>query len=90
GLARVEPNSRVIKFGELLYGVFKKRKKGALADWHHKVQSEIANQGGLLTGGAFIGAVAMTNEHQTADHLRDDAKRALIKAYEGPAETVII
>lgn len=89
-LLRVDPNSRVIKFGELLYGVFKNCQKDALADWHHKVQSEIANQGGLLTGGAFIGAVAMTNEHQTADHLRDDAKRALIKAYEGPAETVII
>lgn len=89
-LLRVDPKSRVIKFGELLYGVFKNCEKDALADWHHKVQSEIANQGGLLTGGAFIGAVAMTDEHQTADHLRDDAKRALIKAYEGPAETVII
>lgn len=89
-LLRVDPKSRVIKFGELLYGVFKNCHKDALADWHHKIQSEIANQGGLLTGGAFIGAVAMTNEHQTADHLRDDAKRALIKAYEGPAETVII
>ena len=89
-LLRVDPKSRVIKFGELLYGVFKNCQKDALEAWHHKVQSEIANQGGLLTGGAYIGAVAMTNEHQSANHLRDDAKRALIKAYEGPAETVII
>ena len=89
-LLRADPKSRVIKFGELLYGVFQNCQKDTLEVWNHTVQSEIANQGGLLTGGAFIGAVVMTNEHQTADHLRDDAKRALIKAYEGPAETVII
>lgn len=89
-LLRVDPNSRVIKFGELLYGVFKNCQKDAISDWHQNVQSEIENQGGLLTGGAFIGAVAMTNKHRTADHLREDAKRALIKAYEGPVETVII
>ncbi len=89
-LLRVDPDCRVIKFGELLYGIFKNCTKNELEPWHQAVQSEIANQGGLLTGGVYIGAVAMTKDHQTADHLRDDAKRALLQAYEGPDETVVI
>ncbi len=88
-LMRADPDSRVVKFGELLFGVFKDCSQDGLEVWQQTVQNEIARQGGLLTGGAFIGAVVMADKHQTADHLRDDAKRALVKAYQGPADMVV-
>ena len=78
------------KFGELTYGVFVDGRKKQLEAWHEDIQSAIKNQGGLLTGGIYVGIARMTGEHKSPDDLRDEATRALIKAHEGPAETVII
>ncbi len=89
-LLRAAPDSRVIKFGELLYGVFTNGEKDAVRLWHQSVQNEIDSQGGLLTGGVLIGVAIMNEHHQTPDDLRNDAKHALTEAYNGPIDTVII
>ncbi len=89
-LTRATNEGRVIKFGEILYGVFTDGNKKSLEVWHKDLQNEIKSHGGLLTGGVFIGIVIMKKEHTTADELRNDAKRALVEAYKGTNETVII
>ena len=89
-LNRASSESRVIKFGELLYGVFTDGDKEPLERWHQSIQEEITTQGGLLTGGVFIGVAVMNTDHQTPDDLRNDAKRALVEAYNGPVDTVIV
>lgn len=87
-LTKASPESRVIKFGELLYGVFTDGRKEKLENWHTSVQIEIEASGGFLTGGVFIGIAVLSDNHQTADDLRSDAKEALLEAYNGPANTV--
>ena len=87
-LVNASPKSRVIKFGELLYGVFIDGEKEELEIWHREIQSKIEAHGGLLTGGVFVGIAIMSDRHQTANDLRNDAKAALLEAYKGPAATV--
>lgn len=89
-LQNAAPNSRVVKFGEITYGVFIDGRKKQLEAWHKDIQSAVKNQGGLLTGGIYVGIARMTEKHKSPDDLRDEATHALIRAHEGPAETVII
>ncbi len=89
-LQNAAPDSRVVKFGEITYGVFIDGPKDKLEVWHKNIQSAIKNQGGLLTGGIYVGIARMTDKHKSPDDLRDEATRALIRAHEGPAQTVVI
>ncbi|MCY4672623.1 MAG: hypothetical protein OXD43_02460 [Bacteroidetes bacterium] len=89
-LQHAAPDSRVIKFGEITYGIFIDGQKEQLETWHKDIQIAIKNQGGLLTGGLYVGIARMTKKHKDPDDLRDEATRALVKAYEGPARTVIV
>jgi hypothetical protein len=89
-LQSAAPDSRVVKFGEITYGIFIDGRKEQLETWHKDIQSAIKNQGGLLTGGIYVGIARMTEKHKSPDDLRDEATRALIRAHEGPAQTVII
>lgn len=89
-LQNAAPYSRVVKFGEITYGIFIDGRKERLETWHKDIQSAIQNQGGLLTGGIYVGMARMTEKHKSPDDLRDEATRALIRAHEGPAQTVII
>jgi len=89
-LTHADPESRVIKFGELLYGVFIDSNNKSLEKWCEDVRKEVLDHGGLLTGGVFIGIAPMTDKHQSPDALREDALSALIEAYNGPRDTVII
>ncbi|MCY4159119.1 MAG: hypothetical protein OXF08_02090 [Bacteroidetes bacterium] len=92
-LTRAAPESRVIKFGDLVYGVFTDSNKDALEIWHKSVMHEIEQNVGLLTGGVFIGVAVMTEEHRTSEGFRDDARRALVKAFQSKSSdehTVII
>ena len=59
-LQNAAPDSRVVKFGELTYGVFVDGRKKQLEAWHEDIQSAIKNQGGLLTGGIYVGIARMT------------------------------
>ncbi len=89
-LQHAAPDSRVIKFGEITYGIFIDGQKEQLETWHKDIQSAIKNQGGLLTGDIYVGIARMTKKHKNPDDLRDEATRALVKAHEGPARTVIV
>jgi len=89
-LDTVTKSGRVVKFGELLFGVFTDGRKEYVERWHRTLQSKISSHGGLLSGGVFIGIVIMNQSHQTGNDLRDDARRALFEAYSGPVSTVII
>lgn len=90
-LVRADPKSRVVKFGDLLFGIFIDGKFDQIEIWHDAVQHEIETQGGLLMGGIYIGIAIMTKDHHTAQDLHDDAKIALIEAYKDlERHTVII
>ncbi len=89
-LLRAAPYTRVIKFGELLFGVFTDGDNDSLELWNQSVRKEIDSHGGLLIGGVLIGGVKMAPRHETPDDLRNDAKHALTEAYNGSNDTVII
>jgi len=89
-LTRATKEGRVIKFGEIIFGVFTNGNKKSLELWHQDLQNEIKSHGGLLTGGVFIGIAIMKKEHSTSDDLRNEARHALMEAYQGTTETVII
>ena len=81
-LMQVDPKSRVVKFGDLLYGVFTEKNRRSLDIWCKEVREKATSRGGFLSqGGVIIGIATMTDEHKTSDDLKNDAWNALNKAF---------
>ena len=78
------------KVGELMFGVFTDGRRPSLEIWHKEVQSAIAEDDMLLDGGVTIGIAVLNERHTDAIALREDAKKALLEAYNSGGRTVII
>ena len=79
-LRDVAASSRVVRFGELTYGVFHRADVDAVEPFAADVQEALANEDGLLEGGVSVG-VAVRGERHTPESLRTDATEALREAY---------
>jgi hypothetical protein len=81
---------RVEKFGELMFGVFRRSTEDSVEDWARDLQQQVASGRGALKGGATIGIVVRGDRHESPESLREDATRALSEAYESHAGAIIL
>lgn len=81
---------RVEKFGELMYGVFRRSTGENVEQWAESLQQQVASGRGALKGGATIGIVVRADRHESPESLREDATRALSEAYESNAGAIIL
>ena len=88
-LEGILPESRVIRFGELAFGVFINGQRSTVEAWYYKVQASMSNNNGLLSGGVIVGIALLSDQHREADDLREAAKDALLSAYEQRVGAVI-
>lgn len=88
-LERSAPRSRVERFGELTFGVFYNGDVVDVEPWAERLQAEMANMDGLLTGGVSIGVAMLREETQSPEALREDATEALWMAYETGTCTIV-
>lgn len=88
-LQAASPATRVVRFGELMFGVFINGQRSKVEAWNRKVQVSLDGDEGLLGGGVIIGIALLSDQHVEADDLRDAAKDALRSAYQQGVGTVI-
>ena len=88
-LVQAAHNSRVVRFGELTYGVFYDGDLPEVEAWGAQVQEALARETGLLEGGVSIGIALLQDRHQTPDAFRADATEALREAYETGTCTIL-
>ena len=88
-LQGASPATRVVRFGELMFGVFINGQLPKVEAWNRKVQASLDGDEGLLGGGVFIGIALLSDQHVEANDLRDAAKDALLSAYQEKIGTVI-
>ncbi len=81
-LARDVPRERVVRFGELTYGIFHMGEMHMLEAWASAVQRELSGASGRLEGGVSIGMATLGDDNSDPEKLRADATRALREAYE--------
>lgn len=88
-LRRSAMSHRVEKFGELLFGVFTDGRRANLEVWHQQVRSAIAEDNVNLDGGVTIGIAVLNERHTDAIALREDARKALVEAFNRGGRTVV-
>ena len=88
-LKRSAMSHRVEKFGELLFGVFTDGRRASLEVWHEQVRAAIAEDKVHLEGGVTIGIAVLNERHTDAIALREEARKALVEAYNRGGRTVI-
>ena len=88
-LAQAARNSRVVRFGELTYGVFYDGDLPEVEAWGAQIQQALAHETGLLEGGVSIGIALLQDRHQSPDAFRTDATEALREAYETGTCTIL-
>ena len=88
-LKRSAMSHRVEKFGELLFGVFTDGRRANLEIWHEQVRAAFAEDNDDLDGGVTIGIAVLNERHTDAIAFREDARKALLEAYDRGGRTVI-
>lgn len=88
-LREVSSASRVVRFGELMFGVFLNGAMEELEAWDHSVHTALSAEKGLLEGGASVGIARLTEKHQSPNDFREDAVRALRAAYRSGKYTIV-
>ncbi len=88
-LQNASESSRVVRFGELMFGVFTDGRRQEIETWNDRIQTSIANDDGFLSSGVTIGIAVLDDQHQHASQLRSDAMQALLQAYESNTRTVV-
>ncbi len=84
------PSLRTEKFGELMFGIFYYGSEEEAAAWMHELNQRFLELEGPLNKGFFIGAARLTSTHQTPEAWRNDARQALLEAYETGAITYFV
>ncbi len=84
------PDLRVEKFGELMMGIFFYGTDEEAAAWMNELDQRFSELEGPLGEGVFIGAAQLTSTHRTPDAWRNDARQALLEAYESGAITYFV
>ena len=88
-LQAASASSRVVKFGEIMFGVFTDGHRSKVEEWGKRAHASVAEADGLLSGGIVIGVAIMSDQHATAHDLREEAKAALVAAYQNSVGAVI-
>ena len=88
-LQLVEPESRVVMFGELMFGVFLNGRRAGIQDWYKKLKESLEGEDGLLSSGIIVGVALLSDQHVDADSFRKAAKDALVSAYQQDVGAVI-
>lgn len=88
-LRQAAPESRVVRFGELTYGIFYDGAGPEVEAWGERLQREFERETGMLEGGISVGIAQMQGRHHTPDALRSDATDALREAYTSGACTIL-
>ena len=88
-LGQAAYNGRVVRFGELTYGVFYDGNLLEVEAWGTQIQEALSAETGLLEGGVSIGIALLQDRHQTPDAFRADATEALREAYETGTCTIL-
>ena len=78
---------RVVRFGELTYGIFYRGDADAVEPYAADLQETMASETGILEGGVSIG-VAVRGERHDPQSLREVATRALSESYKTGACTI--
>ena len=88
-LGHAAHNGRVVRFGELTYGVFYDGHLLEVEAWGTQIQEALSAETGLLEGGVSIGIALLQDRHETPDAFRADATEALREAYETGTCTIL-
>ena len=88
-IGEATPDSRMERFGELTYGVFRSEEVAEVEAWAVRLEDNLQEMEGLLTGGVSIGIALLRDRHQTPDDFREDAHAALREAFETGTCTII-
>lgn len=88
-LQRSSLSHRVEKFGELMFGVFTDGRRPSLEVWHKQVRAAFEEDDVNLDGGITIGIAVLSERHTDAIALREDARNALVEAFNRGGRTVI-
>lgn len=88
-LRQATTQGRIVRFGELTYGVFYDGDLPEVEHWGAQVQQTLAMATGLLTGGVSIGIALLQDRHDSPDAFRHDATEALRAAYETGTCTIL-
>lgn len=88
-LGHAARTGRVVRFGELTYGVFYDGHLLEVEAWGTQIQEALSEETGLLEGGVSIGIALLQDRHETPDAFRADATEALREAYETGTCTIL-
>jgi hypothetical protein len=88
-LQQATTQGRIVRFGELTYGVFYDGDLPEVETWGAQVQQTLATATGLLAGGVSIGIALLQDRHDGPDAFRHDATEALRAAYETGTCTIL-
>ena len=88
-LGSIDKKSRIVRFGELMFGVFMDGGTDELETWLHDVHGRCMGEEGILSGGVHIGAAILPDESIDAQAFREQATEALVSAYNQEAHAVI-
>lgn len=88
-LREVSSASRVVRFGELLFGVFLGGAMEELEAWDQSVHTALSAEKGLLEGGVSVGIARLTDKHESPNDFREDAVTALRAAYKSGKYTIV-
>lgn len=86
-LDELAASSRVVRFGELTYGVFYRGDADAVEPFAADLQETMRSETGILEGGVSIG-VAVRDARHDPESLRADATEALRESYKTGACTI--
>lgn len=86
-LDELAASSRVVRFGELTYGVFYRGDANAVEPFAADLQETMRTETGVLEGGVSIG-VAVRDARHDPESLRADATEALSESYKTGACTI--
>lgn len=88
-LREVSIVSRVVRFGELMFGVFMNGAMEQLEAWDQSVHAALGAEKGLLEGGISVGIARLTDKHESPNDFREDAVTALRAAYNSGKYTIV-
>ncbi len=88
-LQNASKSNRVIQFGPLTYGVFINGGIDDVEMWDRRVHNTFGRAEGLLEGGISVGVAMLHPRHESADEFRDEAKHALVEAYNSGTPSVL-
>ncbi len=88
-LQNASKSNRIIQFGPLTYGVFINGGIDDVEMWDRRVHNTFGRAEGLLEGGISVGVAMLHPRHESPDDFRDEAKHALVEAYNSGTPSVL-